>query len=181
MAAVRNTIVSIVLSVQKTIKKMASLLSTLVIITALIVAALYIAGIKPYVVTTGSMEPSIHVHSICFVNSNVQLEDISVGDVITFSIENNVYVTHRVISIFNGKYKTKGDAADKSDSSYVTRKNYVGKVNFVIPKIGFIIYIMHSRKGKIVISALAIIFIAVSFFTRNKDKQDESSPDDNKN
>ena len=90
---------SVIRFIWEYIRKFASFLTTLVIISAFVITALFLMKIKPYVVTTGSMEPAIPVKSVCFVNENIPLENINVGEVISFRISDDVLVTHRVTKI----------------------------------------------------------------------------------
>ena len=53
-------------------------------------------GLKTYKVLSGSMEPEYHVGSVVYVEKS-SIDDIEVGDVITFYINDNTVVTHRVI------------------------------------------------------------------------------------
>ena len=156
----------------KLIKKAASFLSTALILVALLVSVLFLFRIKPYVVATGSIEPAIPVHSICFVNENTALETISVGEVISFRMGDNMLVTHRVTAIDNGKYTTKGDANNTEDASAVTRDNYIGKTVFVIPGLGNLLIFLKSTPGMIVTVSAIIILLILSFIP---DKQTPGS------
>lgn len=64
----------------KNLKKTAGLISTAVtaVLFVLILGLLVIQmfGIKPYIVMSGSMEPTIHTGSVCFVNTIADYSDI---------------------------------------------------------------------------------------------------------
>lgn len=152
--------------VWKQIQKVISFLTALLIITAVIVITLYLAKIKPYVVTTGSMEPAIPVRSICFVNENIPIEEIEVGQVISFRVNDNMLVTHRVTEINEGKYTTKGDANNTVDAAPVTADNYIGKTVVIIPKLGYILIFLHSKKGKIAAITLIVLLLILSFIPK---------------
>ncbi|MBR0484012.1 MAG: signal peptidase I [Oscillospiraceae bacterium] len=155
-------------TVWKLIQKTVSFLTTVVILTALTVSVLYMMKIKPYVVTTGSMEPAIPVHSICFVNENIPLEQISVGEVISFRIGAGQLVTHRVSDIHEGEYTTKGDANNSEDHAPVTLDNYIGKTAVVIPKAGIIIIFLHTRTGKYIAVSVILLLLILSFIPTKK-------------
>ena len=123
---------------------------------------LFIAKIRPYVVKTGSMEPAIPVHSLCFVNENVTLSSISVGDVISFRAGEDLLVTHRVVEINGGEYTTRGDANNADDASPVTDANYIGKTFCVIPKIGVIPGFLHTTSGKSIACTIVLILLILS-------------------
>lgn len=67
-------------------------------------------------------------------------QNISKGQVIIFEKE-GIRVVHRVVEIKNVnnefRYFTKGDANDRNDSGYVTRKEIVGVTKFKIKYIGY--------------------------------------------
>ena len=67
----------------------------LLVIVLVIAAVLYIPrlmGLKTYKVLSGSMEPEYHVGSVVYVEKS-SIDDIEVGDVITFYINDNTVVT----------------------------------------------------------------------------------------
>lgn len=153
-------------AVRTFVQKLLSSLATLVILTAAAVLVLYLADIRPYIVTTGSMAPAIPVHSVCFVNGNIPLEQIAVGEVISFRT-GEMLVTHRVAEIHGGEYITKGDANSIADAQPVTAEQYIGKTVAVIPRIGSLLIILHTRNGKIAAAALILLLILISFLPRH--------------
>ena len=155
---------------RKMIHKVTVCLSALLLLAALTILGLFIAGIRPYVVTTGSMEPAIHVNSVCFVNENTPLDEISVGDVISFRKGENTAVTHRVTAISGSEYTTKGDANNTEDFSTVTAANYIGKIVFVIPGMGSVLNYLHTRRGLITVITLAV-FLLILGFLPDKEKK----------
>ncbi|HAJ97916.1 MAG TPA: signal peptidase I [Ruminococcus sp.] len=155
----------------KQIQKIISFLTSLLIFTAITVVTLYLLKIKPYVVITGSMEPAIPVQSICFVNENVPLENIEIGEVISFRLGEDTLVTHRVTEIHDGEYTTKGDANNTEDVATVTKENYIGKTTLVFPKVGIILIYLHSKRGKIVAVTLIILLLILSFLPKKEEKE----------
>ena len=115
----------------------------LLVITCLALFAIIISGffgIQRYLVVSGSMEPSLYAGDIVFVNTNVDFEDVEIGDVIIFK-HRDMNIVHRVIeatTIDGQKYlKTKGDANKVDDGFVATEENYCGTVLFHIDKIGY--------------------------------------------
>ena len=101
-----------------------------------------LCGIHKYIVVSGSMEPSLYAGDIVFVNSNVEFENVKIGDVIIFQYEGK-NIIHRVIDetwIENEKHlKTKGDNNKSADGYLTTEENFCGVAMCQIPKIGFLI------------------------------------------
>ena len=80
------------------LKKIIDILLTLVIIVGIIFVFLYAIRIESYVVLSGSMEPNLHVGSLCFINKNIKIEDIKKGDIVAYKID-KIQVAHRVQSV----------------------------------------------------------------------------------
>ena len=163
------TLKSLVGFIWKQLQKIMYFLISLLSLTAITIVVLYLLKIKPYVVTTGSMQPAIPVHSICFVNENIPLETIEIGEVISFRIGDNILVTHRITDIQDDEYFTKGDANNTEDASSVTKENYIGKTILVFPKVGIILIYLHSKRGKIVAVTLMILLLILSFLPEKRD------------
>ena len=138
----------------KGFKKVWSVITTLIVIAALVLAFLLagvrLFGLKIYVVLSGSMEPTYHTGSLIYVKPTdpFTLEE---GDVITFMLNETTLATHRIVGIVPDeeepgviRFRTKGDANESEDGSLVHYKNVVGVPVFTIPKLGYVAdYIQH--------------------------------------
>ena len=87
----------------KVLRKLWSVISTLLVIVMVILAVLLVGvrvvGLTPYAVLSGSMEPTYHVGSLIYVRK-VAPEDVQIGDPITFVVNEDLLVaTHRVVDI----------------------------------------------------------------------------------
>ena len=158
------------------VRHITSFVTGAVILTAVTVGVLFLMGIRPYVVMTGSMEPAIPVLSVCFVDRNVPLSDIRVGEVIAFRVGENMLVTHRVAAIQADGYLTKGDANNTEDSALVTQEDYVGKTVAVFPGIGAVMVFLHSTKGRIVAVTGILVLILLSFIPQQE--PEDTAPED---
>lgn len=111
-----------------------------VFLFAVLIAQLF--GIHRYIVVSGSMEPSLYAGDIVFVNSNVEFENVKIGDVIIFQYEGK-NIIHRVVDeawIETERFlKTKGDNNKSADGYLTTEENFCGVAIGQIPKIGFLI------------------------------------------
>lgn len=92
-------------------------------------------GFSNAIVASGSMSNSMNVNDIIVIHKQ---NKYSVGDIISFKGENHM-VTHRIIGVDMDGFITKGDANEVRDTKAVPASDVIGKVIFVIPKIGRII------------------------------------------
>jgi len=100
--------------------------------------AIRVSGLGTFIVTGGSMEPSIHKGSLVLVQP-VSPSEIKVGDVITFQ-QYDQTTTHRVIAVGRDErglvFKTKGDANVVTDPEDKTFPSQVGIVRLAVPVAG---------------------------------------------
>ena len=140
-----------------------------------------------YVVASGSMIPELQVYDVLIVQGHVLFDDIQIGDIIVFdrpSGQDRVIV-HRVVSITDDDPKTlrtKGDynvASIPGTDFPITEKEYVGKVEYIIPQIGYVK--QFSKSPLVYIFDLIILSIPVvmhfRFKKENSSKQDENLDD----
>ena len=116
-----------------------TILVVLFVVLAILLAGVRVVGITPYVVLSGSMEPTYHVGSIIY-DKKVDPADLKVGDPITFVLGEDLTVaTHRIVEISEDgeHFYTKGDANDAVDGSPVYAPNIVGVPVFTIPYLGY--------------------------------------------
>ena len=138
-------------------KVIINIIITLIIIIGIIFIGLFCFGIQPYVVESGSMEPTIKVGSVCFINKKADYNEMREGDIIAFEIDSGAFATHRIKSITDEGFETKGDANSSPDKIITTRENFVGKNIFSIPNIGFLVKSMQTPSGKIVLATIIIV------------------------
>ncbi|MFL2096735.1 signal peptidase I [Marinilactibacillus psychrotolerans] len=148
-----------------------SVTSLLVIITVALATALVgvrLIGLDVYTVLSGSMEPTYETGSLIYVK-DVNHQDLAEGDPITYLIDEDTVVTHRIVEIVPDeedasviRYKTKGDANNAADGSLVHYKNVLGKPVFTIPKLGYFAdYIQHPPGMYVAIAAGAVLILLV--------------------
>lgn len=120
---------------------LATLLLVVVILACVAIFIVPHFGWRIDVVYGGSMEPSIHLGSLVTIKP-VEPQDISVGDVITYSsgTESGMVITHRVIEVIDDgslSFRTQGDANEDPDAYAVPSQNIVGRVWFSVPYVGY--------------------------------------------
>lgn len=160
---------------KKALRAIRNTIQILFIIIALAFIVLYLFGFRFYVVTTGSMHPTIPVGSICLVNRNVPYNDIVIGDIISFSIGENMLVTHRAIRIDADGITTKGDANHTEDAARVTEANYAGKTVWSAPKLGYAVTFLKSKTGVMIIVTIFILLMLPTFFSPDTKEKHHSS------
>ena len=158
----------------KVIKVFYNTLMTIIIILGLTLVIAFAIGIKPFVVESGSMEPNIHVGSVCFVNTRAKYEDVKQNDVIAFNSNGGIRVTHRVISISEEGFETKGDANENKDGPIVKRKDLIGKTMFSIPKVGYAIKEIQKPIGMIMAGVAIIIFVLLGFLFEDSKEENKT-------
>lgn len=154
----------------------------LVILLVVIIAAPMVAGYRPMVVLTGSMEPTYPVGSMIYYKYQ-DYESIEVRDVITFEVgDQEGYVTHRVVAKDDTTQSvvTKGDANATNDVSPVSGDRIVGVVaKTCIPYAGFFVDIVKEVSVIVVLGCIiAINMILHGMVKRNdviEDKEGEGS------
>lgn len=154
----------------KVIKVILNTLMTIIIILGILFLLLYAIGIRPFVVESGSMEPNIHVGSVCFVNKRAKFENIKQNDVIAFNTKVGMKVTHRAINITQDGIETKGDANEHADGQLVTKNLFIGKTLFSVPKAGYFIRYIQSPKGMIIFGIIILVIVLLDILVESNDK-----------
>lgn len=154
----------------KIIKKVWNAITTVLVILIVILAVLLVgvrlAGFQVFTVLSGSMEPTYHVGSLIYVK-DVDYRQLEAGDVITFMLDENTVATHRIIQVVPDedepevlRFATQGDANDAPDGTLVHYKNVIGTPVFTIPKLGYVAnYIQNPPGTYIAISGAAILLL----------------------
>lgn len=89
--------------------------------------SIYFSGVRPTLIITNSMEPTIMTNSIIMVE-DIEFEDIEPGDIIRYNSDRGFSVVHRVVAKGNGYCITKGDNNSAVDDEIVTPDNINGRV-----------------------------------------------------
>lgn len=130
-----------------------------------------------YVVSSGSMEPVLNVYDVLIVKDGGTFDSVQRGDIIVFNrpeVHDRVIV-HRVVDIKESSEKiitTKGDANPASIPGTdfpITKNDYIGKVVYVIPKIGYVTRLIQPPVNYIIIA----IILAILFFNRTSRQKQE--------
>lgn len=130
-------------------------------------------GYRSFLVQSGSMEPTIMTGDIIVIHGQ---SNYVLRDVITFKDSGDRIVTHRVAEINqeNGmtKISTKGDANRSEDFDNITYDRILGKVVFVIPKLGYLVAFSKSLPGLIILIMIpAFMLIGDELFKVKKNNK----------
>ena len=131
-----------------------------------------------YIVASGSMIPTLNISDFVIINHNIPFSNLKVGDIIVFKSpgslipnEQHETIVHRIVHISTGiegrVITTKGDANDGSIPyiDYPLREqNYVGKVVYVIPKLGLVTKMLSPPTNYYII--IGVIMITVVYYSR---------------
>ena len=158
----------------KILKAIVNIITTIIIVIGIIFIGLYIIGIQPYVVLSGSMEPQVKTGSLSFINKHTKFENIKENDIIAFKMSDKTMVTHRVIKKESDYLETKGDANETIDGIRTTKENYVGKSMFSIPKLGYFIRAIQSTRGKIIFGTFIIFLFVAGILLGEPSKKKET-------
>jgi signal peptidase len=124
-----------------------------------------------YVVSSGSMIPVLEVYDVLVVDGKVPFNDIQIGDIIVFNRPggHDRVIVHRVVSVLEEDpitLRTKGDANPISipGTDYpITKAEYIGKVAYVIPQIGYVTRILTPPINYIIIAVIVGIMIVKQY------------------
>ena len=133
-----------------------------------------------YVVASGSMIPALQVYDIIVIQGHEPFELIQVGDIIVFDrpSDHNRVIVHRVESILNEDPKTVRTQGDANPSFIrgtdypITEEEYIGKVAYIIPQVGYITQILKPPMNYIIIAIVIGIMIIKQFTGKKKEVED---------
>ena len=133
-----------------------------------------------YVVSSGSMIPTLEVYDVIVVEGNTPFQDVKKGDIIVFyspakyELGEERVIVHRVDSIISEEprtLQTKGDANPRSMKNVdypITEEIYLGKVEFIIPQVGYITQILQPPINYIIIAIIIGVMIVKQVYTKKK-------------
>ena len=133
-----------------------------------------------YVVASGSMIPVLQVHDIIIIQGHEPFEEVQVGDIIVFDrpSDHNRVIVHRVQAILDEDPKTVRTLGDANPTwirgtDYpITEEEYIGKVAYIIPQVGYITQILKPPMNYIIIAVVIGIMIIKQFTGKKKNVED---------
>ena len=158
---------SMIRYLKETLKNLYTVLMYVLIILAIIAIIGLMMGIRPRILVTDSMHPSVYKGSLVLLNIDTPWEEIEEGNIIAFR-SGATEVMHRVKSITNDGMILKPDNGE--GENFVTKDMYVGKEIIAFPYIGGMLKpILQNGKSKILLAA--VILIIIGSHQRKKEKR----------
>ena len=133
-----------------------------------------------YVVVSGSTIPVLQVYDIIVIQGHDPFEEVEIGDIIVFDrpSDHNRVIVHRVVSITNEDPKTIRTQGDANPASIpgtdfpITEEEYIGKVAYIIPQLGYVTQILQPPTNYIIIAVVIGIMVIKQFTGKKKDADD---------
>lgn len=130
-------------------------------------------GQKPMVVLSDSMKPVFTKGCLVYYDSKANISKLKVDDIISFKLNNDKVVSHRVYEIKDDIILTKGDNNASVDPFTINRSQVLGTIDkYYIPYIGYYIAFVNSHYYLLI---LVFIILFLEFLFTNikaKDKID---------
>ena len=166
-----------------------TVLVALVVVLAVLLVGVRLVGLTPYVVLSGSMEPTYHTGSLIYVKKADPFT-IEAGTPITFMMDEDTIATHRVVEVVPDetdstvvRFRTKGDANDAPDGSLVHYKNVIGTPVFSIPYLGYVSDYITNPPGMYIgftVLGIIILMLFAPDLLRAADKADKKAEEQKK-
>lgn len=144
-------------------------LLTLVAVLAVALVGVRLFGLQVFTVREDSMEPEYRVGSLLYVKS-AELQDLHVGDDITFMLDENTVATRRIVgTVPSGndsssvRFRTQGIANDHEDGSLVRYRSIMGKPVLSIPWLGYVADYIRNPPGTYVSIGIGAVLLGMIF------------------
>lgn len=131
--------------------------------------AVSIVGFRPFIVASGSMEPTYRVNGLVIVH-NDNFDDIKVDDVVAFRSKGlgGKPALHRVVAVLGeGDQKnlvTKGDSNQEPDGTTVDKDDYMGRAVWHTNLTAVYFSILQQPAGWIRAIVLPILILILLYF-----------------
>ncbi len=133
------------------------LLAAMFLLVAIVAFPGLVGGDDTYIVTSGSMSPTIETGDV-ILTQDISADEIETGDIITFhdgNSDDSGYVTHRVVDIVDEDseryFELQGDANNNPDEGLVPAEYAQGDLHWHIPYLGYLLLFARSSLGLLVL------------------------------
>jgi signal peptidase len=140
----------------------------------------YIFGLKPYIITSGSMAPELEVNSLVLI-AETNYDEVQVGDIISYrSGSYDLPICHRVIDKTDDGLITQGDNVSIPDGEAVTADMVRGKLIWHTNLLaGYITFV--QERGVLVgviLPLLVVLAIVAAIYLMPRRHKSNEEPDD---
>ena len=148
----------------KILKNLITITAALAGIIGVFVLILVLAGFRPFILKSESMEPIYTKGSLCWVNTRVDLDSVEVGDVLVYRSPANTLVLHRLVEKESTDDYTslpvtmQGDANSMSQDVTLSSINFIGREVFTIPRLGMMVeHILSNNAIWFIVAVFALL------------------------
>ena len=151
----------------KILKNLITITAALAGIIGVLALILVLAGFRPFILKSESMEPVYTKGSLCWVNTRVDLNSVEIGDVLVYRSPANTLVLHRLVdksaSVDTSSLPVtmQGDANSMSQDVTLSSINFIGREAFTIPRLGMMVEHIISNNAIWFIVAVFVLLAAV--------------------
>lgn len=143
-----------------------ALLLLVIALAVIVIVVPRASGSIPLTVLTRSMAPGLPPGTLIVVQP-VDVDDLAVGDVITYQIRSGdpAVITHRIIAINASTtgartFETKGDNNSDADPDPVSAIQVQGKVWYSVPLVGFANNAVNGENRAWIVPGIAVLLIS---------------------
>ena len=161
----------------RVLKNLVSVTATLASFLGLVVLALVLAGYRPFILKTQSMEPIYTQGSLCWIDTRATLDSLEVGDALVYRSPANSLVLHRLVDIQESTPSStlsavmQGDANELTQDVDLNRINYVGREAFTIPGLGSTVDKMISHHAIWIVIVVFVILACVPWGSSKRESR----------
>ena len=148
----------------KILKNLITITAALAGIIGVLALILVLAGFRPFILKSESMEPVYTKGSLCWVNTRVDLDSVEVGDVLVYRSPANTLVLHRLVeksaSVATSSLPVtmQGDANSMSQDVTLSSINFIGREAFTIPRLGMMVeHILSNNAIWFIVAVFALL------------------------
>ena len=151
----------------KILKNLITITAALAGIIGVLALILVLAGFRPFILKSESMEPVYTKGSLCWVNTRVDLDSVEIGDVLVYRSPANTLVLHRLVDKSSSvgtstlPVTMQGDANSMSQDVTLSSINFIGREAFTIPRLGMMVEHILSNNAIWFIVAVFVLLAAV--------------------
>ena len=148
----------------KILKNLITITAALAGIIGVLALILVLAGFRPFILKSESMEPIYTKGSLCWVNTRVDLDSVEIGDVLVYRSPANTLVLHRLVDKSSSVYTStlpvvmQGDANSMSQDVTLSSINFIGREAFTIPRLGMMVeHILSNNAIWFIVAVFALL------------------------